>query len=574
MKLNFTLLGLIVLTATGSVALAQNAATNSAAADATPAATTTTTTTTAVPPPAPDASANAASGHDASAVIPLIVMDEVPLTDAIKNLARQAGLNYMLDPHINYGMPDANGVVHPQPTVSLRWENLTADQALSAVLDSYSLMIVDDPKTHVASIKMKDPTAPDPLVTKIIQLKYASATNMANSANNILIDKRSKVIPDNRTSQLVVVATDKEIASIDELVARLDSPTKQVLIEAKLVETSSNPTTSKGLDWSGTLAAQHITFGNGSGYFTTPSAGAAAVPPSFSTVPLPANLGGGFTNVFNSGTPATAATPGLLNGIVGSPGILASTSGGANPSTFFLNADGVSAVLSFLNSEADTQVLSTPRAVTLDNEQCTLSVTTAEPIFNTTAGTQGSPGGSQVTYTNLGTILKVTPRISANDTIALTVTPEVSDIGGVITKTVAGLVNQADFFDIRTVTTRVLIPSGNTLVMGGLVSDDVSKNNTKVPILGDIPGLGWAFRSQSKTQNKTDLIIFITPTIVHDEDFQPTETAFLKTKAPKKETAVVFGAWDSAEPEDWSKLVHSKSATNGIVYPSDSPNAN
>jgi type II secretory pathway component GspD/PulD (secretin) len=569
MKLYFTLLGLIALTATCSVGLAQNAApapatTNVTPADATPApapaavtaVTTTTTTTTTTdatvpaPAPAPDASAGAA--HDASAVIPLIVMDEVPLTDAIKNLARQAGLNYMLDPHINYGMPDANGVIHPQPNVSLRWENLTADQALSAVLDSYSLTIVDDPKTHVASIKMKDPTAPDPLITKIIQLKYSSATNMMASAVSILWDKRSKVIADIRTSQLVVVATEKELQSIDELVARLDSPTKQVLIEAKLVETSSNPTSSKGMDWSGTLSAQHITLGN------NVNAGQAGAPYT-TQFSVASNIMGGFITT----------TTYSQNNLIQNPGLLVDTAKGLDPTTAFLNADGVSAVLSFLNTSADAQILSTPRAVTLDNEEAILSVTTDQPIIMTTAGTQGSPGGSQITYTNLGTILHVTPRISANDYIALTVIPEVSDVGPLITKTVSGLVTQADSFIVRRSQTKVMIPSGNTLVMGGLVTDSVNKNNTKVPILGDIPGLGWAFRSESKTQNKDNLIIFITPTIVRNEDFQPTETAFLKTKVPKKESAI-FGAWDSGDPQDWSKLIHS-GPTNAVVYPSDTP---
>src|SRR6202044_3547641 len=126
------------------------------------------------------------------------------------------------------------------------------------------------------------------------------------------------------------------------------------------------------------------------------------------------------------------------NNPIGTPGLLADTAHGLNPSTAFLNADGVSAALSFLNTSADAQVLSTPRAVTLDNQEAVLSVTTAQPIFQTTAGTQGSPGGAQVTYTNLGTILKVTPRISANSTINLRVIPEVSDLGGTITKTVSG----------------------------------------------------------------------------------------------------------------------------------------
>ena len=214
-------------------------------------------------------------------------------------------------------------------------------------------------------------------------------------------------------------------------------------------------------------------------------------------------------------------------------------------------------MLSFLNNNFDGTVLSTPRAVTLDNEEATLEVTTAQPIFQTTAGTQGSPGGSQVTYTNLGTILHVTPRISANNTISLKVIPEVSDIAGTITKTVGGLVNQADAFDVRRIETRVLIPSGNTLVMGGLVSDNRSKTDVKVPIMGDIPFLGALFRQDSKTQNKKNLIIFITPTIVQSEDFQPTETSFLKTKVPNIKSSD-FGAWDSGTPQDWSKLMHPK----------------
>ncbi len=504
------------------------------------------------PPPS-----NNNSQRDPNAVIPLIVMDEVPLTDAIKNLARQAGLNYMLDPKINYGAAGPDGhVSNPQPTVSLRWENLTADQALNAVLNNYNLIIVDDPKTKISRITIKDPAAPDPLTTKIIQLKYAYATNLLLNAQAVLLDKRSKVMADVRTSQLVVVATDKEMATIDELIGRLDTPTKQVLIEAKLVETTKNPTSTKGVDWSGTLAAQHVTYGNGVPYIVQPTVGSAGVPGT------PANTNLGFNAI--QPTPAVAPTPGLLSTVL-QPGLLPmlqyNTQDGFNPKPFFLNADGVSAVLSFLNTSADAQVLSTPRAVTLDNEEATLSVTVAQPIFLTTAGTQGSPGGAQVIYTNLGTILKVTPRISANNTISLKVIPEVSDIGPVVTKTVGGLVNQADSFNIRKFTTQVLIPSGNTLVMGGLVSDSRSKGSTKVPILGDIPVLGWAFHQETKVQDKRNLIIFITPTIVQNEDFQPTESSFLKTKM-KEKSITDFGAWDSGEPQDWSKLLHCKKTTD------------
>ena len=518
--------------------------------------------TPAVPVTTTDAGTNGAA-HDPSAVIPLIVMDEVPLTDAIKNLARQASLNYMLDPKINYGTPDANGVVKAQPSVSLRWENLTADQALNAVLQNYNLVMVDDPKTHIFRITVKDPAAPEPLVTKVVQLKYSDSSNMVDNVKSVLIDKRSKVMADPRTSQLVIVATEREIVEADQLIARLDTATKEVLIEAKLVELQKNPSTSKGVDWTGTLSGQHVTFGN------NVLGGASTHPYSqtFAQVPVQGMV------QTTPGGPLTLTNIGVINQVtygpnnpVENPGLLASTAHGLDPATAFLNADGVSAVMSFLNTEADAKVLSTPRAVTLDNQEATLSVTVAQPIFKTTAGTQGSPGGAEITYTNLGTILRVTPRISANNTINLRVVPEVSSLGGTVTKTVSGLTSQADFFDVRRMDTHVLIPSGNTLVMGGLVSDSSTKGNTKVPLMGDIPFLGAAFRSESKTQNKRDLIIFITPTIVQNEDFQPTETAFLKTKQPDGKTTD-FGAWDSGTPQDWSKLFHhSKKDSSDDVY--------
>jgi len=499
------------------------------------------------PSGAPDATAAAGSSNTNSGVIPLIVMDDVPLTDVIKNLARQAGLNYMLDPKINYGQRAADGTVVPQPMVSLRWENLTPDQALSAVLNNYNLQIVDDPKTRIARITIKDPAAPDPLVSDIIQLKYADPTNIVMSVQTALTDKRSKVVSDGRTAQLVVLATERELVEINKIVAQLDTPTKQVLIEAKLVETSKSPNSTKGIDWSGTLQQQNVRFGNNA---------LPGLPPTPAIPPIP---GPGGTII-----PATPASAGTIGGILGSaPGLIMSPSAGPffSPSTAFLNADGVSAVLSFLNSDVDARILSTPRAVTLDNQMAVLSVTRAQPIFNTTAGTQGSPGGASVGYTNLGTILRVTPHISANNTIQLKVIPEVSDLAGVSTKTVAGVINQADIFDIRRIETQVLIPSGNTLVMGGLVSDSTSVGNIKVPVLGDIPGLGHLFRQESKAQDKKNLLIFITPTIVQSEDFQPTVTDFLKTKPPSENTSD-FGPWDSGKPQDWSKLLSSKKSDN------------
>ena len=206
----------------------------------------------------------AAAGADTNApvnVLPIQFQD-VPITTAIENLARLANINYLLDPKIGYGQPDQNGQIKPEPTISVRWENVSARQALLAVLDNYNLQLVEDTKTKIARITIRNPNAPPPLITRVIQLKYASVTNIETAVQSTLTDKRSRVVPDSRTSQLVVVATESEQDAVDTLIEQLDKPTRQVLIETRLMEVSSSPRTSKGIDWSGTLEAQHFSYGN------------------------------------------------------------------------------------------------------------------------------------------------------------------------------------------------------------------------------------------------------------------------------------------------------------------------
>jgi general secretion pathway protein D len=214
-------------------------------------------------------------------------------------------------------------------------------------------------------------------------------------------------------------------------------------------------------------------------------------------------------------------------------------------------------VLSFLNKDSDTEVVATPRAVTLDNQLATLAVTKAVPIFQITPGSANSPAGATINYTNLGVILFVTPRIAADNNISLKVIPEVSNIDSVDRQFLNGALNTANIYAIRRIETSVMIPSGNTLVMGGLVNDSRTKSYVKVPILGDIPFIGMAFRKESKIRNKQNLLIFITPTVVDDGDFQASTSGrvFLQNRpveSPEpKETAL-----DSAKPYDWTKASH------------------
>jgi type II secretory pathway component GspD/PulD (secretin) len=197
-----------------------------------------------------------------SEVVPLIVIDEAPLIEAVKTLARQANINFILDPRLTNPEPGPDGTVPVPPNVTIRFENVTAEDALVSVLETYSLTMVRDPKTKVARITIKDPAALPPLVTRVVQLNYANPTNLVSVLVPTMVDKRGRVLADGRTRKLVIVATEADQEAADELIKNLDLKTEQVLIEGAIVETSVNPSSVKGIDWSGTLAAQNFTFGN------------------------------------------------------------------------------------------------------------------------------------------------------------------------------------------------------------------------------------------------------------------------------------------------------------------------
>ncbi len=469
---------------------------------------------------------------------PLTLEQELPA--AIQFLARMANVNIQFDPSLVFTntVPGPDGKVSAAPIVSLRWENVTAEDALHEVLDNYGLMLVVNPKTNIGRVTRKPTQLP--LVTTLVQLKYSSPTNLVDIVKSTFTDPRSKITPDLRTSQLVIVTTEKDLYAITNLIEQLDKPTKQVLIEARLLETAKSPKSIKGIDWSGTLQGQNISFGNGITRGTTTT----RMPGDVTTTTLPS---GRTMDTASSRSSATTLITSLGQG-----GLSLDTARGFFPSTAFLNADGVNAVLSFLNSEDDTEVVATPRAVTADNQMAILSVTRAFPIFQVTPGSANVAAGAQVQYTNLGTILKVTPRIAANSNVALKVIPEVSNIDSKDKQVINGEINEANVYAIRKMEADVMVPSGNTLVMGGLLSDSSTRSYTKVPVLGDIPGIGMAFRRDSKARNKANLLIFITPTIIQDQDFRPTTTTFLQTPLPEKPDPD-FSAWDSGKPYSWRK---------------------
>jgi len=261
--------------------------------------------------------ADARGDEDAEDDGAFLILDDAPLPDVIKILARQAGINYQLEPKILDGTPvdkpDGTVEIIPHPNISIRFENVTARQALEAVLRNHNLELMEDPdpQIDIYRIVLKDPEAKPPLFTKVVQLNYSDPTKMQELLQPILKaeDDRSSLIVNSRTSQLIFRATEKQIEDVEDLIVKLDRPNKQVLIEANLLETSVNPQSVKGVDWSGTLREQNLTFGNGltSRESTTVSPGQA------STITLPG--GRQVTQTPSSSTTSSQST--VLNPGVG-----------------------------------------------------------------------------------------------------------------------------------------------------------------------------------------------------------------------------------------------------------------
>ena len=476
-----------------------------------------------------------------------------PIDQALRGLAEMAGINLDIDPKITAtGMgPDGKTPLPAKPITVSYTDIVPFDALLLTVANNNMQLVTNNLSSGVAyRVTEKDGKALPPLITESFQLKN-STTNLVSILKETL-ETRSKVIANEPTKQLVVMATDKEMETVRMLVEKMDVPpsiSKQVLIEAKILETSMNPRSARGIDWTGTLEAQNFGFGNGitTGTSTTTIPG----PTTTTTTTLP---GGG--TVSTSSTEAQGKATSLSTAL-GLAGITANTFNGFNPALGILNADGVRGVLSFLNSSTETEVISMPYTVTLDNQQARLEVARSFPVFTQNPGSAQTPATTTLTYTNVGTILVVTPRIAANSNILLKVSPEVSNIDGQNSQTINGAVNVANVYASRRIDTSVVIPSGNTLVMGGLVSDTSIKSNSKVPLLGDTPGFGLLFRRDNKSRTKQNLLIFITPTIVEDYDFQYSPSKALRATADF-EIKPDEGPWDSGKPKQWGKAKSKK----------------
>src|SRR3954471_8225413 len=445
------------------------ASTTTAAASPAPATTTSTTTATTATtatspgPVEPDSMTDNGGvgvrefqGDDVGAVLRL--------------LARQAKINMVVSEAV-------------AGTVTMRLEDVTALQAVSIIVKAKGLFM--DRIENVYYIKTAAERGAEPTESDSYQFSYARAKDVAVLIAPQMSSKEAAQV-DERTNTLFFRETRANIDHIRQLLAQIDKPTKQVMIEARLVEVTANPKQGYGINWSGVLGSAE----NGQ---TIKYSGTNGVADGTGQL------------VPNNFTPGNPSNPNIF----GSFGNLAAGQ------FAILTVPQMSLTVQALNQDSDAEFLANPRVVTADNMQAKIEIIRAQPVpqlnFNEQTATAVFGGFQDKKY---GNTLVVKPSVNKDNFITLAVRPEISNKVGDATFVFAGATVTSPVIDTRSLDSNVLIKSGDTLAIGGLLQDEQTKARNKVPVLGDLPVVGYLFGERLNARTKRNLLVFVTPTII------------------------------------------------------------
>jgi len=406
----------------------------------------------------------------------------------LRLLARQAKINMVV----------SEAVVG---TVTMRLEDVTAIQAVAIIVKAKGLFM--DQIDNVYYIKTPAEKTAEPTESDNFQFSYARAKDVAVLIAPQLSSKEAAQV-DERTNTLFFRETRSNIDHIRKLLAQVDKPTKQVMIEARLVEVTANPKQAYGINWGGVL-------GGANNPQTLRFAGSQPAGPSTTTV----NADGSVTVVPGTG-PQGKFDP-LTGKLIGADFFFDKFLNPLAGQFAILSAPQMSVTLQALNEDSDAEFLANPRVVTADNMQANIEITRAQPVpsltFNAQDASYQFSGFQDKTF---GNKLVVKPSVNKDDFITLFVRPEISNKVGDQGFVPPGATQPilSPIIDKRTLDANVLIKSGDTLAIGGLLQDEVTKSRTKVPLVGDIPIIGYVFQSRTNIRTKRNLLVFVTPTII------------------------------------------------------------
>jgi len=408
---------------------------------------------------------------------------DADITNVLRILSYKSGINIVAG-------RDVSG------PITIRLTDVPWQKALDVILRTYGYAY--EREGNIIRVTTTENLEKEELVTEVFSLNYARAANVPASIEEMLSD-RGSVKFDERANLVIVTDIPTNIYKIKQVIGKLDMRTQQVSIEAKIIETTLDKDDNLGINWTtqitASMAKRPTTFpfdrkaGGGTWYPLSDPAGASSTSaPIVGT--FPSNVGTGFPM--------------------------------ALPTNFTLGTldfSSLQAVLQILKSRTDTKIISNPRITTLDNQEAKIVVATtfSIPIYER----NDSTGNIEVTgyeEKELGIALSVTPQINPEGYIVVKLEPEVSAFlsWDTFTSGNSGTI-QAPRFSTRKASTQVMVKDGETIVIGGLIKENIIDTVVKVPILGDIPLLKLLFKKKEKAVDTTDLMFFITVNIVDPE---------------------------------------------------------
>ncbi len=388
----------------------------------------------------------------------------------LRLLARQASINLVVSDLI-------------QGTVTMRLENLSPLAAIKVIVTAKGLII--DEIDNVYYIKTPAEKQREPTRSGHYTFSYASAEKIVPLLKSQI---QSGIAPqfDPRTNTIYYRDFQSNIENVELFLDSVDQPTQQVMIEARLVEVNANPKQNYGINWAGVVGGD--------------------------TTPQTVSYGG-----LRSASVDTE-TPGATGAVLGD--LLFHGTGQQALRTLYgqfaiLSAPQMSATLRLMNEDSDAEFLANPRVVTANNLEAKIEIIRNQPVpqlnFNEQTATAVFGGFEDKFY---GNTLTVKPTINKDNFITMQVQPEISNKVRDEVFLLAGASVTSPVIDQRKLNSTVVIKSGDTLAIGGLLQDESSKARSKVPFLGDIPILGYVFQERQNDRTKRNLLVFVTPTII------------------------------------------------------------
>jgi len=429
-----------------------------------------------------------------------------PLTLTFQNLETRAVLQLLADfSGLNIVVADT-----VSGNVTLRLQDVPWDQAFDVVMTTKGLdmrqngnVIIVAPAAEIAAreqaalLAAQSRQALEPLFTELIQINYAKASELATLIRGTgdgasLLSERGGVTVDPGTNQLLVQETGENLREIRRWVDSLDIAPRQVLIEARIVIVNDDYGKELGVRFGSTIARQNSS--NGLISMTGTSTGSDTI------------IESALDNLSNTGNPfpvtiGSAAERYNVNLPVANPA-------GVMNLAILDNDYLIDLELSAVQAEGKGEIYSTPRVITANNMEARIEEGVEIPYQEAS-----SSGATTTQFKEAVLSLTVTPQITPDDRIIMDLLVTKDSVGELVSSATGGFVPS---IDTRSVENRVLINDGQTVVLGGIYETETRDSVSKVPVLGDIPGIGFFFRTKTTVSNKSELLIFVTPRILRE----------------------------------------------------------